>query len=366
MKYASFILVLIFVGAIILLNQHDHTVKEPITTAESISSEENVEESSSKNEIVNENYESVEKELSKVDEKPVVIKDKVMPVSKVSEPVSEEETNLGPGDVEQVTQEGEPKPVVEVSETARVDGLWKTPEGKNPTYRQRIEVLEKMGKNLNLVERNELYNFLRNGPSDRDTMHVKDEIMIKIEQQGAPAPEYVNELRSIVADANVDGDVRGYAAQHLRSAYIHADDKEREDIRETFYEGLKDNESDVSGTSLLSVINLHERFGGFDEEKIDEAALNLSVSDNVHLPSRITAMTLVGERRLEKVLPVARDQAVNGADTVMQVASIAALGEVGTEDDLKFLDEVLEDRKKRFYHEAAKLSKSKIKMRLNL
>lgn len=253
-----------------------------------------------------------------------------------------------------------------ISKTARTDGLWKTPDGKEPTYDQRIDSLEKMGKNLNQVERAELYSFLRHGPNDKFTLHVKDEIMIKIEQQGTPAPEYIGELRSIVADEGIDGDLRGYAAQHLRSAYVHATDEERKEIRETFYEGLKDNETDVSGTSLLSVINLHERFGEFEDDKIDEAALELSTSDNTHLPSKITAMSLVGERGLVQVLPSARDQAIKGVDTVMKIASIATLGELGTQEDLEILDKILNNHSKSYYHEAAELSKTKIKKRLNL
>jgi len=290
----------------------------------------------------------------------------VPPVAVVVQPakplpkVTSEKPEVAP-----VIPEQNPEPP-QLSETVRVDGLFATASGGTPRYSQQIAFLQTVGNNLNRTERAKLYEFLREAPNDRYTLHVKDRVMMKLETQATTAPEYLEELATIALTTAINGELRGYTVQHLRSAYDEGNAEVRGLIRETLYQGVKDLNSNVCGTALLAMVNLQERYGDFVEEKIDAAVIALSTGKQVHLPSKVTAIQMAGKRGKKETLAEIRKMAENGENIVVKTAALAALGDLGNEEDLKFIELVIADKDKVVYHEAAKLSKSKIFNRSDL
>jgi hypothetical protein len=234
-------------------------------------------------------------------------------------------------------------------------------------YRQRLQIVGSLENNLDLSERQELYDFLRNDENDASTLHVKDEIMRKLESQNKKPPEYIDELIDIAMDKNIDGDLRGYAVQHIRTAYPDpediqdSDETELREIEEALYQCLEDRDSDVSGTAILALSNLSQDHpDNFDTHIIDDAALSLAQDESVHIPSRITALRVCGQLGLEESADLARELAAEANDNVLRLVAIATLGDVGTSDDIELLESFLDSD---FYRKAANLALKKIEER---
>ena len=84
----------------------------------------------------------------------------------------------------------------------------------------------------------ELYVYLIQGADDQYGLHVKDEILRKLEQSRVCSDKHLDFLRELIQRKDLDGDLRGYAMQHLRSEYKKATPEQRSTIRETFTLGL--------------------------------------------------------------------------------------------------------------------------------
>ena len=230
------------------------------------------------------------------------------------------------------------------------------------TYQDQYQKLTLKGRSLTREERQEFYDFIRTGPNDIKTLYLKDVMMSKLERQGTKVSELIPEFIKIVVDRNLDGEMRGYVTQHLRTAYGRSDDVERGVLKEFFFRAVEDYESDVAGTALSAIVNLNDQFGDFDDFKIKEAALKLVTNEKTSVPSLITGLQLAGKLRLKEALPVARKMAKESSDLTLKVAAIYTLGQVGDHEDLAFLEEVFESKKETdaHFHQVADNSINKI------
>lgn len=241
----------------------------------------------------------------------------------------------------------------------RCDGMTKSQKGRI-IYKSRLKGISCLGDSPTEEERKTYYDFLRNDENDRQTLHVKDEIMCSLERQGKNIKEYVDELIDISMDKKLDGDLRGYAVQHLRWIYSKADSECKSKICETLYRGLDERDSAVAGTSLLALVNLSKSNEGFNEQEISDAALELAMDDSLHVPSRITAVRLCGELNLGNSVDIARSLVEGSTDKTMQLAAVATLGDVGDRSDLLLLERM---RKVKPFKKASELSIRKIRKR---
>ena len=238
--------------------------------------------------------------------------------------------------------------------SSRIEALWRNADGKTPSYAQKKMVIHKLGKTLSPEEREALYDYLRNGPSHNVyDLAIIDRLMIHLENTPEIAPEYVANLIDISKDTVIDGSVRGYVIQHLEDAY-QARPILRKPIEEAFYAGLADTSTDVSGTSVQVLTLLSKQFPGqFDEKKIALSALSMAEKNNTWHPSRITAISVVGKLGVKEALPTVRKQAEKGARVTMKLAAIHSLGQLGDEEDIPFLEEILANPEKKFFAIAA-------------
>jgi len=247
------------------------------------------------------------------------------------------------------------------SVSPRVSALWKNEKGEEPTFDQKKMIIHELGSNLSAVEREALYDYLRSGPSDDVyDLAVIDRLMIHLENIPEIAPEFVSTLIDLSKDAKVDGSVRGYVIQHLEDAY-QAKSGLRGDIEEALYGGLGDTSTDVSGTSVQVLTSLSYQFPHLDQKRIALAALSLAGTDNTFHTSRITAISAVGNLGIKEALPVVRKQAEEGDRTVMKLAAIHSLGQLGEQKDIPFLEEILANPEKKLFAKAAQKALDRLK-----
>lgn len=164
---------------------------------------------------------------------------------------------------------------------------------KNLSNKERIGIVKKLSKDLSDEERDALYSYLGNDENTRFTLWMKDEIMCKLEEQLVRPSEYEQALMGIIQDHNIDGNLRGYAVQHLRSAWrVKGVDKKY--VESALEESLKDRDSDVSGTALLALNKIYSETGHTANlASIHEAAENLALDNSAHMPSRLTALSVI-------------------------------------------------------------------------
>lgn len=229
---------------------------------------------------------------------------------------------------------------------------------EKPSTKDKIEFVHALGNELTENQRQSLYYYLTNAPNDKDELYIKDEIMEKLEDQKIYPPEYIDALMALAADDDLDGDLRGYTVQHLRTAYATADEYDRKRIRVALKLAVQDRWTDVSGTAILAIANLSKEYKeDFNPVEINEMALDLASDAGVHLPSRITAVNVCGILKVHDSIETLRDIVGNSEDVTLNLAAIGAIGEIGTIDDLRIITDI---GRKKFYKKATQLAMKKI------
>ena len=240
------------------------------------------------------------------------------------------------------------------------------------SYQDRLRFVFKLPTDLNAIERDALYMLLRNDENGSKDLHVKDEIMCRLEKQTTRPEEYERALYSIMKDDRIDGDLRGYAVQHLRSAYaIEGTDKSL--IKEALFQALEDDQSDVSGTAMLAFAQADAKESlvadQAEEEFVKARALELAADESIHTPSRNTIIECCGRMGCKEIIPIAKeviaDDPRSGRMSTIadKLPAIASIGHVGDESNIVMLEELSKNRRLK---PAASAAITRIKKRLNL
>ena len=248
--------------------------------------------------------------------------------------------------------------------------LGQVPESIRPlfdleSYQERLDFVFRLSDGLNAVERDALYIFLRSHENDSGYLHVKDEIMCRLERQTTRPVEYERALYSIMKDDTIDGDLRGYAVQHLRSAYaVEGTDKSL--IKEALFQALEDDQSDVSGTAMLAFAQMDNGLLADEREKefVKARALELAADESVHTPSRNTIIECCGRMGCKEIIPIAKEVIADDSKTFAdKLPAIASIGHVGDESHIALLEELSKNNRLK---PAATAAITRIKKRLNL
>lgn len=244
------------------------------------------------------------------------------------------------------------------------NSLWGNESNTQPSYQEKVEIVNALGTNLDSKKISEIYDYLETGPEGNAyDLHIKDLLLIKLEAQTDGFDLYLDNLRHMISDQNLSGEFRGYALQHLSSAYRKVPGR-REELRAFIFENFNEADSDVSGTSLLAAVGLSEEFPDFDQAAIMEGVLSLVDNKDSHHPSRITAVSLAGQLNVKKALPSLRTLATKGEDVTMQVAAISSLGKIGENYDVKLLKAMVTRDNNPFVLNAAKQALRKLEVSL--
>lgn len=209
-------------------------------------------------------------------------------------------------------------------------------------------------------QRHELYAYLKYGEDTEHSLWVKDEIIVKMRNMSPRPDDLIDALCSLSLDDEVNGEMRGYAAQHLRAVYDSSNDGNKEKVVGALFEGLDSLDTDVAGTNILTLAYLSENHPEeFDVDKISKYALELAENDELALTSRITAVQVCGRLGNKKSADIARQIVEDNNNVVLKLAAIATLAEVGTTDDLDILNE-LKTGELAVFHKAASVASEKI------
>lgn len=159
--------------------------------------------------------------------------------------------------------------------------------------RERMQAIFGLSNDLSEEEISCLYSFLANDRNDSHYLFVKDEIMVKLEKQLKRPSDYEATLAGIIKNRQIDGDLRGYAVQHLRMAWF-AEDVDKEFVEAVLWDSVNDYESDVSGTALLALneIMTHADRQG-ELQAVQHEAEKLALDDTSYKTSRLTALSLI-------------------------------------------------------------------------
>jgi len=124
-------------------------------------------------------------------------------------------------------------------------------------------------------------------------------------------------------------------------------------IQETLWDALGERDNSNAGTALLALDKLSRNHEEFKREEINAAMLDLASDESASLANRVTAIRLCGEHKNIQALEAARDLARNADATMLRCAAIATLGEIGTEEDMVFLETLTASRDQRISSIAA-------------
>ena len=235
----------------------------------------------------------------------------------------------------------------------RLNDLWLNEKGEMPNVWQRSRAISHLGINLTEEEVQSLFNYIKEGPSESVMdLAVLDRVMMILEQREDMVEEVVTQMISLSQDTSIAGPVRGYLMQHLGLAY-ETRISMREKLEKSFYEGLKDTETDVAGTAIMIMVRLQKEHPKFDDDVLKKAAHDLAKGINSNKENQISALSLLGQLKVKTSLPTLRDQVVNGKNTVVKVAAIHSLGLMGEEEDFDLLNDIVKGKTNKFLRNAA-------------
>lgn len=212
-------------------------------------------------------------------------------------------------------------------------------------------------------ERYALYYFIRSRPDDDYNLVLKNDILNALRDQEFPPIEYASVMVHLFKIKSLNVTNRMYILQHLRPWYEeHSFD--RETILPVFYEALSEIDSGIAGTALLALNSLRKDFPEIDQNKISEAALEIAQADTQSILSRISAVQVCAKMNLADSQAIIRDLAQENLPTNLRIAAVAALGDIGTDEDIPILEKIITNEHKR-YQKAARTAITKIKAKGN-
>ncbi len=122
---------------------------------------------------------------------------------------------------------------------------------------------------------------------------------------------------------------------------------ERQDIEAAYWEAVSEKDKTIAGTALMAIERLSRVRSEFDRDKIGAAAVDLASDDQCLEGSRITALRVCGLMGRKEVLPAARIVSQTGETTMLRMAAIATLGDLGEEHDIDLVETMAASSEKR-------------------
>ena len=165
-------------------------------------------------------------------------------------------------------------------------------------------------------------------------------------------------LTRMFQDKEQDDVWRDYCIQYLAPYYerkwgaAQADrthiDAEQKAIEDTYWAAIQAKDKTFAGTALLAMESLSRTPGSsFDRKKVEETAVALANDDQCGEAARITALRIAGQIGRTGVLPAARQVAQTGSTTMLRMAAVATVGDLGDKTDLELLQSLANDSENR-------------------
>jgi hypothetical protein len=184
---------------------------------------------------------------------------------------------------------------------------------------------------------------VRPDPKDRNISglrYLKNEVMTALRGQSVMPSGFVKTLITVYEDRQQDEVIRDYAIQHLGAGYeiLDLSDEDRKHTREVLKVALRE-QNDTAGTALIALHLISKNDASFDAKSINSNAVYLATTTGMSASVRTTAVQICAERGLKEVVPALEKYTKSGPE-ILQVAAIAALGELGGRKDITLLTQI--------------------------
>lgn len=134
-------------------------------------------------------------------------------------------------------------------------------------------------------------------------------------------------------------------------------------LKNDVLEALQEKENGIAGTALLALYRLVGKTSEADPAAIGKEALSLARDPASSVQTRVTAVGICGMTSQTAFLPDARVLAQTGEVIPLRLASIAAIGSLGTQQDKELLESLKAATDERL-HKAADTALRKLKERV--
>lgn len=203
---------------------------------------------------------------------------------------------------------------------------------------KRVRLVNRLSDNLSAADRQALYDYLKYGPDNRETHHLKNDILNVLRSQLTPPPELTQVMLDIFYDERQSMTMRSYALQHMRPWYWEENMRDPA-VKQAFYDGLEQSGNELSGVALLALAYLSEELPDeFDRVFIVERAAVLAGSPEVSALTRVSALDVSSRNGNASALEVARGiLAAEEESLMLRAAACGAIGRQGNASDLELL-----------------------------
>jgi hypothetical protein len=193
---------------------------------------------------------------------------------------------------------------------------------------------------------------------DRDQLGqvIKNNLLDVLCAMNPPPSGLGDVLAKMYQNSQQEEVIRDYAVQHLAAYYeqmtMQPDNTKTEqaiqNAKDVLWDALNETSDSIGGTALLALKRLSQEYTGFDDQgKIGAAALQMAADNNAGELTHITAFQVCAQLDTTNALPVIVSAAQNGQTISVKTSAIGALGLLGGQEQIPFLNSVLQGNEER-------------------
>lgn len=249
-----------------------------------------------------------------------------------------------------------PEPVADSGLSPAVLAITDTTD-RSMDYNAYAVALRQLQRDLSPADVSALMGFLRKRAVDHPRMRpiafngIKNDVLDVLLRQDTLPDGIGNMLLAMYRDKTHDEMWRDYCVQFMSTYYevnligtgnpeivdSKPSSNEREAIEGALWEALNETATTIAGTALLGLDYLAAHESGVVGARVGEAALTLLEDPSTGEPARITAFAVAASHQIAAALPEARVVAQTGETVPLQMAAIALIGQLGSNEDLELL-----------------------------
>lgn len=241
-------------------------------------------------------------------------------------------------------------------------------------YGRQAAELRTLGNDLSDGKVRELREMLRKNTSEQKTLgstewnSVKNDLLDKLIAQKSMPPGLGEQIVEMYRNKGNDQLWRDYCVQHM-TLYHWArwpdgkaprDDKEAEAIRAALWEAVEETDGTIAATALLGLERLSRTDKLIDRARVESKALIYAGGASYPSITRTTALQVCAEMGLKEILPAARLVARDAKEPALRNSAIAAIGRLGSLDDVSLLEKISADSHDPLVKKAAAAAKARI------
>jgi len=215
----------------------------------------------------------------------------------------------------------------------------------------RDQAVQSLTGKLSDSDREALFGLLRQHLAEDDQQLgqvFKNDLMNALCTMQPPPDGLRQLLTDIYRDSNQNEVLRDYAVQHLAAFYRQMSmatsmdptvrNDELQQTQNVLWQALDETSTSIAGTALLGISQLSQQgWQGFDSQKIQDAALRMAQDNSAGELTQITAFQVCANLGVTNALPAILNSVQQPQTESVQISAIAALGQLGNQDQEQLL-----------------------------